>query len=193
MSMSSDALEKILRLSGAARPQEAADDLRSLVHAAHTSLTEACQSHDLAEAAELVLAAQACVDRLATVLYTEGTGDWVEATAGPDPFRQTHEVSLASTAGTWEAGYADPGYHGKQHFPLGERAALSWAHICQPRNATRYTASQLARIKAAIKVALHQQGAGLNVEASAGAEVPVLVQLAAPPAGSLPIDRKSVV
>jgi hypothetical protein len=66
-----------------------------------------------------------------------------------------------------EAGYADPGYQpdGKPRYPLKksgkydyERVKAAWGYINKAANARKYTAGQLARIKAKIKAAAKAVG-----------------------------------
>lgn len=61
-----------------------------------------------------------------------------------------------------QAHYADPGYQadGQKRYPLDSEAhcRAAWSYINMPKNAGKYTADQLSKIKARIKAAGHKYG-----------------------------------
>jgi phage I-like protein len=62
--------------------------------------------------------------------------------------------------------YADPGYQedGKKRYPLDTETHIraAWSYINQAGNATKYSAEQLARIKARIRAAMKRIGADVS-------------------------------
>jgi uncharacterized protein DUF6582/Mu-like prophage I protein len=81
--------------------------------------------------------------------------------------------------------YADPGYQsdGKKRYPIDSLAhcKAAWSYVSMPKNAARYTAEQLASIKAKIKAAGKEYGIEFSedVKAAAGADL-LGVELARP-------------
>lgn len=180
------ALEKIIRLSGQQAAEPPPDDIRVLVQSAHLALTEACETGDPAQMAELVYASQAVLETLAATLFTGGMPDWVEATSAPPDGAML--LALGGDAlgdGSKPYGnvsYADPGYQGdkRKRYPTDteEHVRSAWGYINKAKNAAKYTASQLASVKDKIKGAMKSHGIGANVTASAGdGDLPVLSQL----------------
>jgi phage major head subunit gpT-like protein len=64
--------------------------------------------------------------------------------------------------------YADPGYQsdGKKRYPLDseDHCRAAWSYINMPKNAAKYSSSQLASIKSKIKSALKKYGVGVSKE-----------------------------
>lgn len=64
--------------------------------------------------------------------------------------------------------YADPGYQddGVKRYPLDTSAHIrsAWSYVNMPKNAAKYTSSQLASIKAKIKAAMKRIGAKVDGE-----------------------------
>lgn len=80
--------------------------------------------------------------------------------------------------------YADPGYQtdGKKRYPLDseEHCRAAWSYINQAKNASKYTAEQLAKIKAKIRAAGTKYGIEFaSVSATAGSDL-LGVELARP-------------
>ncbi len=81
--------------------------------------------------------------------------------------------------------YADPGHQpdGKKRYPLDseEHCRAAWSYISMPKNAAKYTADQLAKIKARIKSAGKRYGITFadEVKAAAGSDL-LGVELARP-------------
>lgn len=74
-----------------------------------------------------------------------------------------------------EAHYADPGYQGdnKKRYPLSspKKCRSAWAYINMPKNAAKYSAQDLAKIKARIKAAGKKYGIEFADEVKAAAEL----------------------
>ena len=86
--------------------------------------------------------------------------------------------------------YADPGYQsdGKSRYPLDtdDHVRAAWSYINKAKNASRYSAQQLSRIKSRIKAAMKKIGATVGADATKGgttmeltAEVAELLGIAA--------------
>jgi hypothetical protein len=62
--------------------------------------------------------------------------------------------------------YADPGYQsdGKARYPLDseDHCRAAWSYINMPKNASKYSSSQLAAIKGRIRAALKRYGAQIS-------------------------------
>lgn len=62
--------------------------------------------------------------------------------------------------------YADPGYQsdGKKRYPLDTEAHIraAWSYINMPKNASKYSSSQVASIKSKIKAAMKRIGAAIK-------------------------------
>jgi hypothetical protein len=189
-------LEKILRLAGETQaPQEGSgDSMRLGVQALHAALSEARTTSDPTLAAELVAAAAMHADALSVMLFTEGMGDWVEATAAP----ADGGVMLAgnSKAPYGDVQYADNGVQGdgKKRYPVDteEHTRAAWSYINQAKNAAQYSAAQLATIKGKIKSAMKSHGIGSNVVAASaleGLRDGSMLLAAAPPSGGVPMHH----
>jgi len=83
-----------------------------------------------------------------------------------------------------DVGYADPGYQadGKKRYPLDseEHCRAAWSYINMPDNASKYSAEQLAGIKAKIKAAGRKYGIDFADEVKASASALRDVELARP-------------
>jgi len=75
------------------------------------------------------------------------------------------EAAGAVTAGS---NYADPGYQkdGKKRYPLNSAARVrsAWSYINAPKNAGKYTAAQLKRIKGKIRAAAKKFGVDISTD-----------------------------
>lgn len=167
-------LDKIMRLSGHAPAASPDEDQRELVNAVRLALSEATTTTDPAHAAEMVYAALTAAEGL-----SEADGsDWVEATAG----QADGSIMLAGDGSKpyGDVPYADPGYlpDGKPRYPVDEKhVRAAWSYISMSKNAARYTAQQLAKIKAKIKSAMGQHGIGANVAAATADSPPAMAQM----------------
>lgn len=98
----------------------------------------------------------------------------------------THALSAAADPKKpyGDVEYADPGYQsdGKKRYVLDsvEHCRAAWSYISMPKNASKYTAEQLARIKAKIKAAGKRYGIDFADKVSAAAADLLAVELARP-------------
>lgn len=71
-----------------------------------------------------------------------------------------------------DVAYADPGYQadGKKRYPLDseDHCKAAWSYISQKANAAKYTAPQLAKVKARIKSALTKYGVTVSTDTQGG-------------------------
>lgn len=84
-----------------------------------------------------------------------------------------------------QAHYADPGYQpdGKKRYPLDSEAhcRAAWSYINMPKNAAKYSAEDLAKVKARIMAAGHKYGIQFADHMTAAAATEMLgVELARP-------------
>lgn len=74
-----------------------------------------------------------------------------------------------------DVSYADPGYQtdGKKRYPLdsADHCRAAWSYINMPKNAEKYTASQLSLIKGRIKAAAKRFGITINDDGNRGREL----------------------
>lgn len=78
--------------------------------------------------------------------------------------------------------YADPGYQkdGKKRYPIDteDHIRAAWSYINKAKNAGRYTAQQLSRIKSRIRAAMKKIGATVGADATTGGNMDDLTALA---------------
>src|ERR671925_545499 len=85
----------------------------------------------------------------------------------PPPSEPPIRVTEANKSGDGtmpygDVAYADPGYQadGKKRYPLDteEHVRAAWSYVNQSKNAAKYSADQLAKVKAKIRAAMRKHG-----------------------------------
>src|SRR5438132_5285219 len=81
-------------------------------------------------------------------------------------WRQRMADAATTTKPYGDVAYADPGYQkdGKKRYPLDseEHCHAAWSYINVAKNAAKYTADQLSKVKAKIQAALKKYGATIK-------------------------------
>lgn len=173
-----------------------------LVEATDAALDEACRIFstcdssgcppEVRQAINLVLAASVTIDGVVDQMKLPDPDaleftNWVESHAF-----DSYVIGLAKDASKpyGDVTYADPGYQsdGKKRYPVDTAAHIraAWSYINQGDNASAYSSSNLAAIKAKIKAAAAKSGIQIadtsstdskKVAAAAGAEHLVLLAM----------------
>lgn len=109
--------------------------------------------------------------------------DALEALASDSDDALNEIVAAAATKAPYgNVSYADPGYQkdGKKRYPIDteDHIRAAWSYINKAKNAGRYTAAQLSRIKARIRRAMSKIGAKVGADATPGGNMDDLTALA---------------
>ncbi len=132
------------------------------------------QAAKMCAKADKKVAASALAEAVTVALggLSRAEGEWVELTA----YDHLAAVSLAGSSKEpyGDVTYADPGYQkdGKKRYPLDNETHIraAWSYINQAGNASEYSSTQLAAIKAKIKKAMSGIGAKVDDAAEEKAE-----------------------
>jgi hypothetical protein len=188
-------LEKVLRLSeGPKSPESSPDDIRVLVQAARVALTGACGTDDPAVAAELVYAAAATVEHLATMLLADAApADLVSATmTGYQLADEPVGLSVLTAEGRRKAKTDGYTIAGSEDYPIPDKAHLS-AAVARYKQG-KHAGHPAGTVKA--HILKHARRLGVEVDLMAPAVLSQLrdgeaaVFLAAPPDGQdIPMDH----
>lgn len=102
---------------------------------------------------------------------TEGMRGWDNVP--PDDDAYVHRLASDPSEAYGDVEYADPGYNGSKAYPLDtdEHCKTAWRFINMDDHAAKYTPSQLAKIKAAIRAACAKKGIHIDATAMSNVEV----------------------